>query len=175
MKKIALIFTILVGLSSFSQTGFSDAACEIESVYKGNLVKRESRNIQVGLDEFSQDFVAVINFDDFILKDNVTGKSIEFDEVIMKIKGQIPLKEMQANDKQAQNYQTELEIIFSDVVTMTSVFDIVVEYFETGNEGFRVVVMKTEIPIDDSFEKLKGFEKTLFIDISYNIYKFKSY
>ena len=92
----------------------------------------------------------------------------------MKIKGQIPLDDMRGNNKQVQNYQAELDVIFPDL-TITSLFNIEVQYFANGKEGFRVVRMRTEIPVDDTFEKLKGFEKTLFIDISYNIYKFKSY
>jgi len=176
MKKFLVVLAIFIGFNAFSQTGFyfSYAQCEIIGVFNGDLIKRQSKNVKAGLDDFTHDFIAIVGFDDFNVKNKITGEDIQFNETLMKIKGQIPLDDMRGNNKQVQNYQAELEIIFPDE-TITSLFNIEVQYFANGKEGFRVVRMRTEIPIDDSFEKLKGFEKTLFIDISYNINKFKTY
>ncbi len=176
MKKFLVVLVMFIGFNSFSQKGFyfSYAQCEIIGVFNGELIKRQSKNVKAGLDDFSQDFIALVGFEDFNVKNKITGEDIDFHEIIMKIKGQIPLDEMRGSNKQVQNYQAELEVIFPDI-TITSLFNIEIQYFANGKEGFRVVRMRTEIPIDESFEKLKGFEKTLFIDISYNINKFKSY
>jgi len=176
MKKFLVVLVMLISLNIFSQKDFyfSYPRCEITGVFNGELIKRQSKNIKAGLDDFSHDFIAIVGFDDFDVKNKISGEDIQFHKTVMKIKGQIPLDDMRANNKQIQNYQAELEVIFPDV-TITSLFNIEVQYFANGKEGFRVVRMRTKIPIDDSFKKLKGFEKTLFIDISYNIYKFKSY
>ena len=176
MKKLLVVLAMLIGFNVFSQKDFyfSYPRCEIVGVFNGELVKRQSKNVKVGLDDFSHDFIAIVGFSEFDLKNKVSGEDVQFNDFVMKVKGQIPLDDMRVNTQQVQNYQAELEIFFPDT-TITSLFNIEVQYFANDKEGFRVVRMRTEIPVDDSFEKLKGFEKTLFLDISYNIYKFKSY
>jgi len=55
-------------------------------------------------------------------------------------------------------------------------FNIEVQYFSHSSNGFRVVRMRAEIDTDElENEKLKDFEKKLFLDVSYNIYKLKDY
>ncbi len=176
MKNFLIVLVIFIGLNAFSQTSFyfSYPRCEITGVLNGELIRHETKNVKAGLDDFSHDFIAVIGFNDFSVKNKITGEDINFNNFGMKIKGQIPLNDMRVNNKQVQNYTAELDVVFPNE-TITSIFNIEVQYFANGKEGFRVVRMKTEIPIDDTNEKLKDFEKTIFIDISYNIYKFKSY
>lgn len=176
MKKIILLFLVFFIINSvFSQKGFyfNYARCEITGVFNGELIKRESKNVRAGLDDFSQDFLAVVNFDDFRVKNKVTGEDLDFNQQLMKIKGQIPLDDMRSNTKQMQNYKMELEIIFPNQ-TINTLFNMEVQYFANG-EGFRVVRMRAEIEVPEENERLKGFEKTLFIDLTYHIYKLKSY
>ena len=176
MKKVLLVIVLFVGFFVNAQESFyfNYARCEIVGVFNGELIKRESKNVKAGLDNFSHDFVVVVNFNDFEIKNKITGENIDFEEYTMRIKGQIPLDEMRTNKKQVQNYQAELEVIFPEQ-TITALFDIEVQYFSNGG-GFRVVRMKTELDISEiNNEKLKDFEKKLFLEVSYNIYKLKDY
>jgi len=176
MRKVFLVFVLFIAVLVQAQENFyfNYARCEIMGVFNGELIKRESKSVRAGLDNFTHDFIAVVNFNDFEIKNKITGENIDFEKVVMQVKGQIPLDEMRDNNKQIQNYKAELEIVFPDE-TMTSLFDIEVQFFSNGG-GFRVVRMKTELDISAiNNEKLKDFENKLFIEISYNIYKLKDY
>ena len=101
MKKILLVIVLFVGLLVNAQESFyfNYARCEITGVFNGELVKSETKNVRAGLDDFFHDFVMVVGFNEFHLKNTITGEDINFEKYTMRIKGQIPLDDMRTNKK----------------------------------------------------------------------------
>ena len=170
------IFTIIsLGLFAQQDFVFQYPRVEITGVFNGELVKRETKHVRIGLSKETGEFLVIMNFDDFKLQNKETGEIIDFPDESMKIHGDLDLKDMRENTNQFQTYKAELTIDFPST-TITSLFNVEIQYFKNQERGFSLVRMNTELDFEDlRAGGITGFEDTFYVTIIFQIYQIQDY
>ena len=170
------IFTIInLGLFAQQDFVFQYPRVEITGVFNGELVKRETKQVRIGLSKETGEFLVIMNFDDFKLQNKETGEIIDFPDESMKIHGDLDLKDMRENTNQFQTYKAELTIDFPGT-TITSLFNVEIQYFKNQERGFSLVRMNTELDFEDlRAGGIIGFEDTFYVTIIFQIYQIQDY
>jgi len=170
------LFTIInLGLFAQKNFVFQYPRVEITGVFNGELVKRETKQVRIGLSKETGEFIVIMNFDDFKLQNKETGEVLDFPDESMKIHGYIDLNTMRDNKSQLQTYKTELTIDFPNV-TITSLFDIEVQNFKNQDSGFSLVRMNTELNFEDlKAGGINGFENKFYVTIVFQVYEMQTY
>lgn len=173
---IGLFTFITFGL--FAQSGyvFQYPRAEIAGVFNGELVKRETKQVRIGLSKETGEFIVIMNFDDFKLQDKETGEILDFPDESMKIHGYLDMNNFRENTNQFQTYKAELTIDFPNDVNITSLFNIEVQYFKNQERGFSLVRMNSELNFEDlKAGGINGFEDKFFVTLIFQIYQSKDY
>jgi len=173
---IISIFTFIT-LGLFAQEGymFQYPTAGFTAVFNGDLVKRETKQVRIGLSKETGEFIVLMNFDDFKLQNKETGELIDFPDNSMKIHGYLDMNNFSENTNQFQNYKAELTIDFPSG-TVTSLFNIEIQYFKNQERGFSLVRMNSELNfLDLKGGGINGFEDTFFYTLTFQVYQSKNY
>lgn len=177
MKLLFISIFTFITLGMFAQEGyiFQYPRAEFTAVFNGDLVKRETKQVRIGLSKETGEFVVFMNFDDFKLQNKETGEIVDFPDNSMKIHGYLDMNNFSENTNQFQNYKAELTIDLP-AGTITTLFNIEIQYFKNQERGFSLVRMNTEL----NFEELRaggihGFEDSFFYTLTFQIYRTQNY
>ncbi len=177
MKILFISFFTLITFGLFAQQGFvfQYPRVEITGVFNGELVKRETKQVRIGLSKETGEFVVIMNFDDFKLQNKETGEILDFPDESMKIHGYLDLNTMRENSNQFQTYKAELTIDFPNN-TITSLFDVEIQYFKNQDRGFSLVRMNSELNFEDlKAGGINGFEDKFFVTLIFQVYQSHNY
>ena len=172
---IGILTFITIGLFAQQNFVFQYPRVEITGVFNGELVKRETKQVRIGLSKETGEFLVVMNFDDFKLQNKETGKIIDFPDESMKIHGSIDLNSIRDNNSQFKTLKTELTIDFPNT-TITSLFNVEVQNFKKQDSGFSLVRMNAELNFEDlKAGGINGFEDKFYITIIFQVYEMQTY
>jgi len=172
---ISIFSVITIGLFAQQNFVFQYPRVEITGVFNGELVKRETKQVRIGLSKETGEFIVVMNFDDFKLQNKETGEVLDFPDESMKIHGYIDLNSVRDNNSQFQTYKAELTIDFPSTA-ITSLFDLEIQFFKNQDSGFSLVRMNTELNFEDlKAGGINGFEDKFYVTIIFQVYEMQTY